>query len=286
MLGEFQSIRDEWKTNVLDPQKQGADETAEKWREKLEEIKTMVSDFSAKLEVDVVTTGEFEETLAKLNELTQTEKERRVKLVFRGEASPERPLIDTINAIENRFNSLASLVESPLHLVVKASEAVKTLEKVQDLLDGIKDKTVTVKVNYQKISKDVSDTVAGFKTGGRIPGFGGGDIFRIAVEGGEYVLNKHATRYWGADLLSMMNNMQLKFSDLPKALASSTKTSVNTSGKFKSGGLTPSAPTPALTDLGKISLSVGGKEFPVMGEINVLDQLKTKLEREKLLRGN
>jgi hypothetical protein len=41
-----------------------------------------------------------------------------------------------------------------------------------------------------------------------------------------------------------------------------------------------------MKDMGRIEISLGNKAYPVMGRIDVIEELKSAITREKLLRSN
>ena len=117
----------------------------------------------------------------------------------------------------------------------------------------------------------------GFATGGRLPGYGGGDRIPVLTEGGEWVIRKEAVVKYGHDFMASINNMllpaQRKYSDsipeftLPPIVQ-----------KFAAGGPVQSVER-NVRDVVEIKLSLSGES--VSGEFaaedatyNLIQELK------------
>jgi len=64
-----------------------------------------------------------------------------------------------------------------------------------------------------------------FRTGGSLPGYGGGDRVKALLEAGEFVVRKEAVRKYGTGFLNSVNNMQVPSGRM----------------KFQDGGAVPSS---------------------------------------------
>jgi hypothetical protein len=89
--------------------------------------------------------------------------------------------------------------------------AIKDIEAVEDRLKQIKDKEVTVWVN-EKVRKALGGSV-GFRTGGKLSGYGGGDRVPALLEAGEFIIRKEAVTKFGAGLFHALNSFRLP--DIP-----------------------------------------------------------------------
>lgn len=115
----------------------------------------------------------------------------------------------TMEGLFERFRMQAEELEKPKTIKVSSdtSQAVNSLAMVQGMLNGLKDKTVTVTTQY--VEKHSGGGMAGgwarFARGGLLPGFGGGDRIQALLEAGEIIFNKDIVRAWGADFLLAIN---------------------------------------------------------------------------------
>lgn len=87
------------------------------------------------------------------------------------------------------------------------SEAVKDIEEVEDRLLAIKDKEVTIWIN-EKVKKATGGPV-GYRTGGQLPGFGGGDRIPALLEAGEFIIRKEAVSRFGSGIFHALNSLQM-----------------------------------------------------------------------------
>jgi hypothetical protein len=85
--------------------------------------------------------------------------------------------------------------------------AIKDIDKVEDRLAAIKDKEVTVWINEKE--RKATGGQVGFRRGGRLPGYGGGDRISALLEAGEFVIRKEAVSKFGAGLFYRLNNLRL-----------------------------------------------------------------------------
>lgn len=142
--------------------------------------------------------------------------------------------------------------------------AVEDIQKVEDRLLAIKDREITVLIN-EKVKKATGGPV-GFRRGGRLSGYGGGDRISALLEAGEYVIRKEAVRKFGAGLFHQLNS--LKLPQIPR---------------FAVGG--PVGPAPAMAmassaPVYNVSISVNGTSNAQSIERAVLSGL-TKAHRRR-----
>ncbi len=162
-----------------------------------------------------------------------------------------------------------SLLENIHDTVLDVLAKVLGKDDVEDLqksIDKLKDKVVTITTKYVTQGQSVT----GYKGGGRLPGFGGGDRRQILAEDGEWVINKFAVRKFGDDFMSSINNMTL-----PK-FQNGGKVSVPNSTATKSSSILGS-----LANFGTISLDTGTARIPAIVQQDVVGQLTTHLNNLK-----
>ena len=159
-----------------------------------------------------------------------------------------------ISAAESQLEllnaNIAAMTDDPKQVQIEAvDEATAAINAIQAQLDALKDKTVTVTVVEKTVQArrwggfitDPLGNIPKFRTGGKLPGYGGGDRVHALLEAGEYIIRKEAVAKYGAGALHAINNMRLP--------------------KFQNGGMVgaESARTGSTTpDLVNINLNLGG----------------------------
>jgi hypothetical protein len=182
-----------------------------------------------------------------------------------------------------------------------------TAETIQSLLDQIiVDREMAIEVNLEGIveaentiarlikpatkvitivtreAKKIGGIVKGLASGGGLPGFGGGDKIHALLEAGEHVIRKEAVRKYGSWFFDMWNSMKVKTSDIGSAVTNRlSNLQPQAQLGYQTGGLAM-----ALPDMGRIELAVGSTAYPVIAEIDVINELKAALEKEGLMRTN
>lgn len=151
---------------------------------------------------------------------------------------------------------------SGVKLDADTTDAESKIAKLQAQIAALKDKTITIRANVQTTEAFSAGGVAGFSSGGQLPGYGGGDTVPALLEPGEIVIKKSASSRY-KDLLLGINydNQRL----IASALA---KLSGNT---YNAGGLVGAAPSLSAsagkTDTVNINLQTpGGERITLMGE--------------------
>ncbi len=98
--------------------------------------------------------------------------------------------------------------KTPTHIVAEASQAMKDIGDVTDLLAQLDGQTATTYVVTEYIEKHSAGGPAGgvlkLNRGGKLPGYGGGDKISALLEAGEYVIRKERASRFGA-LVHMIN---------------------------------------------------------------------------------
>lgn len=176
------------------------------------------------------------------------------------------------------------------------------LIKLREFEDEVNDKlaayefTARVKLEVEEVETKAHGGLAGYARGGKLPGESKKDSIPVLARPGEWFINNEAAHTWektfGSGFMSAINN---PWSEFGKRIRSTLLGSVP---RFNLGGLVnkqfrPSIPAYAnggsidnIRDLGKVEIDVEGRGYPVMGNIDVLSQLKTAIEKEKLVRSN
>ncbi len=85
--------------------------------------------------------------------------------------------------------------------------AIDDIEAVEDRLLKIEDKEVTVWIN-EKVKKATGGPI-GFRTGGKLGGYGGGDRIPALLEAGEFIIRKEAVSKFGAGIFHALNSFKV-----------------------------------------------------------------------------
>ncbi|MDY0013885.1 MAG: tape measure protein [Rhodocyclaceae bacterium] len=89
------------------------------------------------------------------------------------------------------------------------TEAVDAVETVRKRIDAmVEDRHVTIWVE-EKVKKATGGLVHRLATGGKLPGYGGGDRISALLEAGEFVVRKEAVSKFGAGLFHALNSLRL-----------------------------------------------------------------------------
>ena len=140
------------------------------------------------------------------------------------ESNKRAELDKTISKIKELKEEIDK-IEKTVEFEVKSNteEAQSNLKSLKETLDSIKSKTVTITTVHKTVhtseSESSADDTAGYATGGRLSGYGGGDILPAMLEPGEWVIRKESVKKYGNAFMAKLNAGLLG---------------------FKSGGLIPS----------------------------------------------
>ena len=183
--------------------------------------------------------------------------------------SPAVPFRDGIENMKNLFNGVVDLTLDKIFSITAKVVGLDDIENLVKEIDKLKDKAVTITTKYVTKGTPYSGS-SGYKDGGRLPGFGGGDRRPALLEDGEWIINKHAVRKFGDDFMSSINNMTLP--------------------KFATGGRVNLSPQPvtksssilgSLANFGTVSLDTGNAQIPALIQRDVLSELTTHLNTLK-----
>ncbi|ENO78182.1 hypothetical protein [Thauera sp. 63] len=126
-----------------------------------------------------------------------------------------------IAANEARLQALRAELEKPATLKADITQAEAQITALKQQLDGLKDKTVTITVNTVSTApadtsgmtrEELIESIPGRAYGGPLPGRAFSDrsdnvIYRGTP--GEWVIQRPAVRYWGANFLQAINEMRM-----------------------------------------------------------------------------
>lgn len=146
-------------------------------------------------------------------------------------------------------------------------------------------------------SADAHDGAAGYRLGGLIPGFGGGDVTPIWVEPGERITDKHTTRHFGNSFFEALQDVAHGRADLSRLLAMLQHREVarlpvhqvEAPPAFATGGLAPQFTGfgmlgGQIASWGSLTLDVDGRSVQAVMRRGDYDDLQEGLMRAKLTR--
>ncbi len=119
----------------------------------------------------------------------------------------------TADGIKKQLDEIAKQREADIAITLSGVETAES--KIASL---IKDEYKTIYIRTVKTgSSSSSDEDSGYATGGKLPGYGGGDHIRALLEAGEFVVRKEAVKKYGAGLFAALNSMKANLSDTVRA---------------------------------------------------------------------
>ncbi len=175
-----------------------------------------------------------------------------------------RVSIDTVEIDETK-EAIQAISDTALEVLAK----VLGQDDVDDLkksIKDLKDKTITITTKY--VSK--GQKPSGYKTGGKLPGYGGGDRNPVLAEDGEWFIRKEAARKYGDSFLSAINSMSL-----PKFQNGGIV------GRANLGGSNVTNNNQSLQNFGKVVIDTGSMQIPAIVNQDVVGQLTTHMNNIK-----
>ncbi len=180
-------------------------------------------------------------------------------------------------AAEDIKNTLDEIVyDRKMDINVKLEGVTAIESKITDLTRP-ETKVITI---VTKEAKRIGGIIKGYASGGHLPGYGGGDKVNILGEAGEYMVRKEAVRKYGIGFMEAINNMRFGLSDIGSAISGRLQAIQPRLG-YRTGG-----EISALPNMGRIELSVGNHAYPVIAQVDMIRELKTAIEKERLMRTN
>lgn len=163
--------------------------------ESLENFQELYSDVGLDEGIVIATDNtELEETSSLIAEIDESE------------ISPnmDQEAIEKTNLFKTTLDEIRTKISQPFDVIIRII-GFENLLKLQGVIRNLKDKTITITTRYVTQGK----AKKGMMGGGRLPGFGGGDVHNILGESGEWMINKFAVRKYGDAFMSKLNNMTL-----------------------------------------------------------------------------
>jgi hypothetical protein len=158
-------------------------------------------------------------------------------------------------------------ISDPMQSLKRETES--TITVVERLVRVLKEAARQIAANKQAAASSGSGSGSGYSTGGKIPGYGGGDRRNIVVEDGEFVVRKEAVKKYGESLLYAINNMRLpKFSG-GGSVSKAVRKGLGSQRDIFSG----------LKDFGKVVIDTGSASFPAMAHVDVISELNKHLTK-------
>ena len=172
----------------------------------------------------------------------------------------------TADGIKKQLDEIAKQREANIAITLSGvTDAENTIARL------IKTEYKTIYVRTVKTgsssSSESSDEDSELATGGRLPGYGGGDRIRALLEAGEFVVRKEAVKKYGSNLFNALNAMKLNMSNLVRARVGGMISNISVpeinSPRFtyQTGGVVSPASGPAETLI--VRFQAGDVEAPV-----------------------
>ena len=195
---------------------------------------------------------------------------------------------ESAELIKIELDDIAGDREAKIEITLDGLEAAKN--KVENWINDPATKIVYIKTVEQKAT---GGRVLGMARGGRFPGDSKQDSLWVRARPGEGFVRNEALSVWdsllGPGFFEGINAPWSKAGQRIKAAMSGNISgfSIPVPGAPRmadaSGGRVPDM---GLKDMGPVEINLGNKAYPVMGRIDVIEELKGALIKEKLLRNN
>jgi len=198
----------------------------------------------------------------------------------------ENEAIKRMEVIKKKMDELA--VARIANIEIKLTE-VEAAQNAINKLIADETKHISIKVTKTIVTaEDSGAETEGRQRGGIFPGYGGGDKINVLAEAGEGFVRKEAIRKYGRSFFNAYNSLALPINQATRFLKARIGGIIapdltSFQQKFQAGGLVAQ---PSFKSLGTIDLKVGSHSYPVLGSISVLEELKTAIKREGMLRSN
>lgn len=192
---------------------------------------------------------------------------------------------EVLTESQQKLKEAATQTLDPKKLELQLDEtALNRVNEEMARLTAPATKTITIEtIGPSSDSRYTNYQVPGMAGGGWVGGSGIGDNQLRALDPREFVLNPQATSVLPGRFLNLLNNpLSTAGRDLIDRISGFTLPAISTqapSFAMANGGMVGTLP-----DMGSITINAGGGAFPVMGKIDIINELKTALRREALVR--
>lgn len=155
---------------------------------------------------------------AQANELQQYQEQLKAQVAQKQQVKISADISAAESQLELLNANIAAMTDDPKQVQIEAvDEATAAINAIQAQLDALKDKTVTVTVVEKTVQArrwggfitDPLGNIPRFRTGGKLPGYGGGDRIHALLEAGEFIVRKEAVAKYGAGAMHAINTMRL-----------------------------------------------------------------------------
>jgi tape measure domain-containing protein len=193
-------------------------------------------------------------------------KSRETQAVKSQSAAKQAAIQAEVRAIDRIMATLEQQREIPVD--VEDKQAIERIKQIEDKLAELS-KGITIPI---KTAGSGAGAVKGYNRGGRIPGYGGGDIVPALVEPGEYVIRKEMVRKYGVNYIEAINRgiASLSAPQMPNITIPSMP-------RYNTGGLVAGGETQTIQlqiQSGGASSTVRGSRSDIEGLINQLRKLE------------
>lgn len=212
-------------------------------------------------------TADGEETIVKSLESTVDVAKQGVQTVGDFMTSLYSAQKENAQAAQSTWEASAATIKASLDEIAKERSVnvkveLKNIEAAQSAINKLtKDETKYITVVTKNVEAKQTGGPVGFASGGKLPGYGGGDRIRALLEAGEFVIRKEAVSKYGAGLFHALNAMKADFPGMVRARLGGLISNISMPvQKFAAGGMAlPSGGSETLV----VRFQAGDIEAPV-----------------------
>lgn len=189
--------------------------------------------------------------------------DKNLNIEITGSGSETLPISKKIDSVKTMLSDIAkSVIEVTVNIV--------GLDKLRDLKNEIERLTRSTHiVNVVTRYSSTGTAPEGKQTGGRLPGFGGGDRIPLLAEAGEWIIRKEAVKKYGNALFASLNSLRLPRFRTGGYVAAPIKSNTESTSKFAVN----------LQDFGKVILDTGNMQIPAIVKTDVISELSNHLSK-------
>jgi len=189
-------------------------------------------------------TEDGEETIVKSLESTVDVAKQGVQTVGDFMTSLYSAQKENAKAAQSTWEASAATIKASLDEIAKERSVnvkveLKNIEAAQSAINKLtKDETKYITVVTKNVEAKQTGGPVGFASGGKLPGYGGGDRIRALLEAGEFVIRKEAVSKYGAGLFHALNAMKADFPGMVRARLGGLISNISMPvQKFAAGGM-------------------------------------------------
>jgi len=261
--------------------------------EKLNQTQILIKEVAEEYNTNLSKISEAEDTRIKKTEDLLTETQLLIK-AFKDSIAlniDHQKVLEAITKLSDVQTALDAIDRNKTKIKINTSQIDTAIKKVKELIKKLNEANrkkigggSTGGLAYGKTGGVFTEMVSFLAGGGRLPGFGGGDIVNARLEPGEYVVRKEQVKKLGVGLFDWLNSLGTNISDIWGKIGFDfsdwMSPLIKPQTHFKEGGL---ATAPA--NLGSLNLSINNEAVgTIYAEPDVLNILSKQVKKQNRLR--